>query len=237
MMKKIFVLFLLLIAFFLLYKGFKSTLVGADFFNTQVSEDIIEEDGVVGEKKIEEVPSGSIEINVPAHWKYGKNLDEADFLVGYLPTMKTYSKNTIDTEMLLYGTEKTLPLAQYTQREIEKLIERDNLHYSINGVRNESDYYDWSKGKCFEVNGVKKVKKMYLCENWYKWYLGDIKNIVFTYTDCTIDGISSYCLFADYVKDFFDESIERESRCITSSQKKEELCDIEKYVDSIMLVN
>lgn len=237
MIKKIFILFLLLIAFFLLYKGFKSTLVGADFFNTQVSEDIIEEDGVVGEKKIEEVPSASIEINVPAHWKYGKNLDEADFLVGYLPTMKTYSKNTIDTEMLLYGTEKTLPLAQYTQREIEKLIERDNLHYSINGVRNESDYYDWSKGKCFEVSGVKKIKKMYLCENWYKWYLGDIKNIVFTYTDCTIDGISSYCLFADYVKDFFDESIERESRCITSSQKKEELCDIEKYVDSIMLVN
>jgi len=237
MIKKIFVLFLLLISFFLLYKGFKSTLVGADFFKTQISEEILEEKGAVEEKKIEEVSSGPFEINVPAHWKYGKNLDEADFLAGYLPTMKTYSKNTIDTEILLYGTEKNPPLGQYSQKEIEKLIERDNLFYSANGVRNVSDYYDWSKGKCFEVSGVKKIKKMYLCENWYKWYLGDIKNIVFTYTDCTIDGISSYCLFADYVKDFFDESIERESRCITSSQKKEDLCNVEKYVDSIMFVN
>lgn len=235
MKKKIFILFLLLILFFLLYKSFKSTFVGADFFNTQISEDVFEEKGEIEMEEIEEVSSGAFEINVPAHWKYGKNIDKEDFLAGYLPTMKTYSKNTLDTGKLLYGTEITPPLAQFGLKEVERLVERDNLFYSSNHVRNESDYYDWSKGKCFEVSEAKKIKKMYICENWYKWYLGDKKNVVFTYTDCTIDGISSYCLFADYVKDFFDESIEKESRCITSSQKKEDLCDVDNYVNLVLL--
>lgn len=237
-MKKLLGLIVIFLLFCLLLQGVRRNSNIASFFKNQVNENLIQENYKIAKEEKQEVDDkeGNI-IYVPYHWKYGYNLDANDPLLGTLPNIKFYIENTLERARLLYGVEKTSSLGDLNKENLFELIKKEKILYSKQSVKNMSRYFSWNNQECYELPPLDGIENMYTCKNWINWYVGDISNIDFVYTDCKIMGQESYCLFSDYAKDYYFTNLLMDSRCLIKKPNEELICNIEKYLDVVILNN
>jgi hypothetical protein len=237
-MKKLLGLIVIFLLFFLLLQGVRRNSNIASFFRNQVNENLVQENYKIAKEEKQEVKDkGENVIYIPYHWKYGHNLDANDVLLGTLPNIKFYIEDTLEKDQLLYGVKKSSPLEKLNKEELFQLIEKKKILYSKQSVKNISQYFSWNNQECYKLPPLDGIENLYTCKNWTNWYVGDISNIDFVYTDCKIMGKEGYCLFSDYAKDYYSTNQLIDNRCLIEKSKEELLCDVEKYLNMVILNN
>ena len=109
----------------------------------------------------------------------------------------------------------------------------DNSNYIFSrGIPNSSDYFRWDLNSCSMSYSELLNSNIFLCYNWINWLGVSSEEKTFVLTKCSIDSTEGYCVFEDYIKQYYDSKKLGENRCI-GDQKDNYLCNYDDYIKLI----
>jgi hypothetical protein len=226
---KLWIIIPLLLTGFLLYSRYKTQKrieENAQMEVLGVEEQNIKEDEIVIEEtpKEEITDSGEYEVGIPYYWKSGINVEEEDPLKGYIPNIKSFRNYYETKNSILLG------ISERETKQILKesiILEEGNYIFS-NGIRNTSEYFKWDSESCTEFFYIDVASDVFICDNWVNWLGEPLKEKTYVLTRCNINDKSGYCIFEDYLKEYYNLKTTGETRCFDSDDT-EYICEYSEY--------
>ncbi len=231
-MKKIFsLLFLFLITIFL-YSGGKQVFLSIkNSMRGPQEENIIEGDMNIAVAEKEKEKDDTAEgIYVPYYWKVGIPADGNDFLKGYLPSLSQFDSETKTRNAILYpGAKESKQLAR---DDISSILSSENTIY-VKGIVNMNENFAWKEDSCSSVYSEEFGKTLFFCDFWLNWNSFNPENNHFSLTECRINNIDGYCVFLDYLQEFYNWKKSLDTRCI-GDNNSDLKCEFASYKEAIL---
>lgn len=226
---KLWVIIPLLLTGFLVYSNYKTQKQIEENAQMEVlgveEQEITEDELLIEETPNEENPDiGVYEVAIPYYWKSGINIEEEDPLNGYVPNIKSFRNYYETKNSILFGISKI------ETEEIlkESIILTDDNYIFSNGIRNASEYFKWDNDSCTEFYYTDVASEVFICDNWVNWLGKSIEEKTYVLTRCNINSKSGYCVFEDYLKEYYNLKTTGENRCFDSDDT-EYICEYSDY--------
>jgi len=169
-------------------------------------------------------------VYVPKYWKYGLNIDNYDYLEGYVPNIRNFKEYWNIHTNIQYGYNPTDQ--KYSLSEIFNTFENNDISHTTTGILNESSNFSWNDSNCSNFYSTKINTQLFICDNWVNWTGNLITDKYFVLVKCSIDSKNGYCLFEDYIKAYYNNKRYGESRCFGDNDF---YCSFEDYLNNISI--
>jgi hypothetical protein len=222
---------LLLISFLVYshYKDKKAIEENAAVEVLGIEEQNIDESDLIIEKSPQETTSNEIyKVGIPYYWKSGINIEEKDPLKGYIPNIKDFRKYFEANWTMLFGTSERNTEEIFTE---EVVLDEGKYIYS-NSIENASSYFMWDSESCTEMFFTEVGSDVFICKNWVNWLGNPLSEKTFVLTRCNINNKSGYCVFEDYLREYYNMKTISETRCF-GTDSTEYICEYSDYTDLV----
>jgi len=233
-MKKLLSFIVLVVVVFLLFSGTKKVFIGAKSIFGKYKEEVVAEDlsNIAIDTSTEEVKGEKKEgVMIPSYWKSGVNVEENDYLKGYIPSIKTFQEYISTKDSILFGGVKQVELFTDYRESVNELSGSNTI--LVDSIGNESSYFSWSDDNCFVFEKSFNGEDIFVCDNWVNWMKREIEKPMFVLTECKIRGTTGKCLFLDYSNVYFLEKSSTDTRCM--SKEYSDVCSVESYRELIKI--
>jgi hypothetical protein len=230
---KLWIIIPILLTAFLLYSHYKDTKeikdnAAVDILGVE-EQDIDQEDLLIEEVPKEEEKENQVyAVGIPYYWKSGINTEIEDPLEGYVPSIKTFREYYETKNSILLG------VSEADREDIlkENIILEKGTYIFSDGIKNVSSYFKWDTENCIEMYSTEVESNTFICDNWVNWLGKPLEEKTYVLTRCNINNKEGYCVFEDYLKEYYNLKTTAETRCY-GQQNTEYICNYSEYTEIV----